>query len=113
MKKTIFIILILISTVSALQDATLTLDSKEVCLAADSIDNKVCKGDLIIDGTRDHTLYILPYTEISQNSTLMEKMSYSIVKPFIFFIGMGYIALFIISMLTCAYVLQQIILRKY
>lgn len=78
---------------SALNDAYVTIDSKGVglCLAADTPDNVVCNSTeyLVLDGTRDHQLFLLPETDLKGNETALELINYSILTPVNLFLGIG------------------------
>jgi len=78
------VFLFLINSVSALQDINLTINSKNsgLCLSIDSFDNPYCDNTtLIIEGTNDHIIYIIPESEISYNSTITEKFRYIVFTP--------------------------------
>ena len=89
----LLILFYLFSTVSALQDSYITIDSQNtgVCLAVDTLNNVVCNDTqyLQLDGTSDHIIYFTPEPGISSNSTMIEKMNFFVLSPITFFIGIA------------------------
>lgn len=82
--KKILIFLLLIGSVSAIQDINLYVDNKKsgLCLSIDDFDNPICNNQtLIIEGTNDHIIYIIPESEITYNSTLSAKLRYILLTP--------------------------------
>jgi hypothetical protein len=88
------------------------MDSKgvEMCLAADSPYNTACNDTtaLRLDGTMDHNVYIMPKTEIRENSSTIDKMSYFALQPLYFFFGIVTFLLAISICVILAYALISI-----
>lgn len=87
----------LASLASASNDAHLVIDSKDsgLCLGLDSPDTQYCQNEtVIIDGTADHILYILPQSELSQDSNSTTIAHYAFFEPITMVAGgFGYVFL--------------------
>ena len=91
MKKLLILTIIIVSSimmllhnVTAIQDINLYVDNKksDLCLSIDDFDNPVCNNQtMIIEGTNDHIIYIIPESEITYNSTLSAKLRYILLTP--------------------------------
>jgi hypothetical protein len=104
MKNTILILILLAPGVLALQDAAVTVDSHAVglCISADTPDAPVCaNGTMLLDGTRDHIVYIIPETNIVSNSTMRDKLLYMFQSPLTLITGgVGMFIVFVIFVLA-------------
>jgi hypothetical protein len=83
-KKFLFLFLIFIPFVSAYQDSYITLSGQGsgLCIGLDNKTNSVCDNQVItVEGTADHTLYILPETVINSGSNMTAHMSYALLTP--------------------------------
>jgi hypothetical protein len=79
------------SSVSAVQDAYITVDNKGsgVCLGVDSPSNTVCNTTyyLPVDGTRDHNLYFVADSGMASNSSAIQTTAYLALTPFNVILG--------------------------
>jgi hypothetical protein len=89
-KKTVIIgiFLIINLNVNALQDSYITIKSNDINLCLSDYSNLQdykCNGDVLqIEGTQDHVLYILPYTDLPKNnSNYNSTINYYMSKPII------------------------------
>jgi hypothetical protein len=77
---------LLTSPAAALYDSNISVDGKgvQLCISADGFDRKTCalNQSLALDGTRDHILYVIPYSELAQNETLIGTMNYYVRAGF-------------------------------
>ncbi len=71
--------------VSASQDANIFLNTQNtgLCLSIDNPNTPICdnKTAIVVDGTNDHVIYILPETELKLKSNITAKMEYIIFTP--------------------------------
>ena len=78
--RALFILLLLSVPSSALYDSYASIDSKgaQMCLSADGFTAKSCNQTqmLVLDGTRDHIIYILPYSTAPANESMNAGMRY-------------------------------------
>jgi hypothetical protein len=98
--KNLFILFLISSFASAASDSYITVKNMGMglCLAADGLEPQVCDNEtLAVDGTADHTLYIMPQSEIRYNSTMGDKASYIFLTPSNMAIGgVGFLLFFIL-----------------
>jgi hypothetical protein len=79
-----FLILCATSAAYASNEAYVTVDSKDagLCLGLDTPDVQTCQNQtLLIDGTSDHVLYILPQSEISNPGNSTQVAQYAFFQP--------------------------------
>lgn len=108
--------MILSGSVSALNDAYITIDSQGagICLGADSINIAACHNDtLTLSGESDHFIYILPGEEVPSNATMKTKLTYMFVTSGEFIVGnFAYALVFILMILTAA-LFMVILARRF
>jgi hypothetical protein len=76
--------------VSAYADSYLSIDAKGagLCLSVDALDNPKCQNNsLTLDGTSDHTVYILPESQIAANASMSDKAEYFMFTPINLLVG--------------------------
>lgn len=102
-KKAVFVLFLLASSVSALYDSNITLDAMgvELCLSADGFESRTCNSTQVmtVSGTSDHTLYVIPYEELPQNASNRERGIYYITYPLVYagvFFGILMVAMFML-----------------
>jgi hypothetical protein len=80
----------LVSMVSASNDARVLIDTKDggLCLAVDRPDVQYCQNEtVLIDGTSDHMLYIVPQSSIKNPSNASEIGVYAMTAPLSFIVS--------------------------
>lgn len=95
----LFALLLLLNPVYALNDINISIDSPlEMCLTSD-LTNHTCAKDkyLVLDGTKDHFLYLTPEQTITENRT---ETVYNIVDNPIRFITSGTILFLMFIMIA-------------
>lgn len=82
----------------ATQDATIIVEANNtgICLSADVPTNPVCEGNLSIEGTQDHILYIVPYSTLQGNSSLGQRFHYYFMSPFTLFFSGTFTIIFVL-----------------
>lgn len=83
-KRHLLILLFFIPSVLAYQDSFINLNGQGsgLCISIDNKVNSVCDNETItIEGTADHTIYILPETVLNSNSNMTAHMQYALLTP--------------------------------
>jgi len=104
------------SQVSAYADSYLVIDNKgsSLCLSVDGLDTPKCGNESVqLDGTADHTVYIMPQSEINIDSTNTEKFTYFFTTPLTLLAGgAGFLIVMMMFTISLFYVLTNMRKRK-
>lgn len=100
------VLYVIVLNTNASQDAYIKVDSKNtnLCFSYDDYNNPVCNGSsIIVEGTKDGTLYILPRSEIRGNDSLGTQITYIVNKPLNWLLGVSMIIGFFIMAFAVIY----------
>jgi hypothetical protein len=95
------VFLMLASWASAYADSYVTVNdlngASTLCLSLDNLDHPACGNQTLkVDATSDHTVYIMPNSQISESSSNTDKFTYFFMTPIALFAGGAAFLIFMI-----------------
>jgi len=114
MKKILLIFLFLALNVSALQEINITIESPnaDLCITSGLFNESFCNGEtLILNGTKDSEIIIIPETYVTENSNITAKFEYAVFTPINIIIGgLGFLIVVLLMTIAVSYAFAQIML---